>query len=229
MKQPIGQGGTTSTTALVAQLITTRTVQRYIGMLGMSLPGVMLLGSVMIGDCHTIQGSVSEYYFTAMTTVLQAMLCSTALLHLSYRGYDRHDSIVNTLAGISCFGIALFPTSGADVTCPLWHLEEHALRSSLHFLCAATFFFCVAYICLFLFPKTGGDLTKEKKVRNTVYRVSGVVILLAMLLMFLVGRVDWMKEAWALYQPIFWLEWVALVAYGISWLTKGKVWLLDTK
>ncbi len=35
------------------------------------------------------------------------------------------------------------------------------------------------------------------------------------------------ETGWSRYKPVFWLEWVALLAFGISWLVKGEIVLKD--
>jgi hypothetical protein len=69
-------------------------------------------------------------------------------------------------------------------------------------------------------------MTPRKLVRNVVYRVCGWVIaaclVLAVLIDLFVG--DAVK---AEYRPLFWLETVAVLAFGVSWLVKGEALLGD--
>jgi hypothetical protein len=70
----------------------------------------------------------------------------------------------------------------------------------------------LAYNSLFLFTKTRGQKTLQKKVRNFVYRVCGTGMLFAMVLMPL--PVKFPAKTW-------WVEMVALTFFSVSWLTKG--------
>jgi hypothetical protein len=52
-----------------------------------------------------------------------------------------------------------------------------------------------------------------------------MIVFLAMILILKVfpnifHRVEWLR-------PVFWLEWFALIAFGVSWLVKGKAVLGD--
>ena len=68
-------------------------------------------------------------------------------------------------------------------------------------------------------------MTPQKIKRNVVYRVSGVVIVVCLLLIAVLrflppGPIDDL-------QPVFWLETIASVAFGVSWLIKGETLLKD--
>ena len=98
---------------------------------------------------------------------------------------------------------------------------------TVHFVSATVFFLTLAVYSFFIFTKTDPSrpMTPEKKKRNVVYRVSGIVIvvcLAAIAILNLVppGPIDQLK-------PVFWLETVASVAFGVSWLVKGETLLKD--
>ena len=68
-------------------------------------------------------------------------------------------------------------------------------------------------------------MTPEKKRRNVVYRASGIAIAVCLVLIATLnfvpsGPIDELK-------PVFWLETVASVAFGLSWLVKGETLLKD--
>ena len=68
-------------------------------------------------------------------------------------------------------------------------------------------------------------MTERKRQRNAVYRVAGVVIVVCLALIALLnllppGPVDDL-------QPVFWLETIASVSFGVSWLIKGETLLKD--
>ena len=79
---------------------------------------------------------------------------------------------------------------------------------------------------LFLFTKSKGPVTTKKKQRNRVYRVCGIVILIAIAGIPILG-IDSIWEQIKFLKPTFVLETIALVAFGISWLTKGEAILGD--
>ena len=86
----------------------------------------------------------------------------------------------------------------------------------------------LAYFCLFLFRRSSPErkLTRRKRHRNMVYRICGLVIVACILVM--VSLI--LKDVARLLRPINPLlccESLALVAFGVAWLTKGKGILQD--
>jgi hypothetical protein len=92
----------------------------------------------------------------------------------------------------------------------------------LHLVFATIFFVVLAVFSLVLFTKTrpGAMPTGRKRTRNAVYRVCGVVILLCLVLAAVTGLVlaPEVKDA---LRPLFWLEAIAVFAFGVSWTVKG--------
>ena len=82
-------------------------------------------------------------------------------------------------------------------------------------------------MALFLFTKTGGAApSARKRVRNIVYRVSGITILLAIGLIAVDKLV--LGGSWSSGTSfVFWMETVAVTAFGAAWLTKAEVVLKD--
>jgi hypothetical protein len=89
---------------------------------------------------------------------------------------------------------------------------------------------------LLLFPKTHTDMLtgkkrfmrRQKKRRNLVYYICGGIMTISLLLilayMFLLGdRYPALKSL----HPVFWLEFLVLLSFGITWLTKGQLFLRD--
>jgi putative copper export protein len=85
----------------------------------------------------------------------------------------------------------------------------------------------LAIIALFLFTKTDspGGRPAEKRKRDIVYHACGCVIVACLLLVPVEAFV--LGEAVARYQPLFWLEAVAIAAFGVAWLVKGQAILKD--
>jgi len=89
-------------------------------------------------------------------------------------------------------------------------------------------FLTLTFFSLFLFTRTSGNPTPQKLQRNMVYRVCGIIMLAAILL---VPILHFLPESWTAgimqLDPVFWLEAIAVVAFGLSWLTKGEAILSD--
>ena len=190
------------------RLISFNTLRKSIGWLGILLPAAMITGNYYFG-CDSILNSNSEYYYTVTGNLLTGILCAVALFLIAYRGFDSTDHISTSLAGVFALGIAMFPTNDSDpYHCSIIKLAPNCLRSEVHYIFAALFFIMLAWISLFLFTKSKGYKTRQKEKRNRIYRICGVVILIAItsIAVYSLFKLHTLDK----YNPIFWLEWIAL-------------------
>lgn len=205
-------------------------VRQAIGYLGIFMPAMLLLGTFIIGKCPEMQDSISHYYFTIMGNALVATLCGFAVFLFIYQGYDTWDNIVTSFAAVCALGIALFATSQIDdIDCSVVCLKDYKPRIIIHYISATLFFITLSYISAFLFTKSTGEKTIWKKRRNRVYRICAGVMMVSILMVLLIKLIPDLKDLLANYKPVFWLEWIALIAFGISWLVKGKTFMQDSK
>jgi hypothetical protein len=196
-------------------------LRKAVGIIGCALPFVLAFGK-MILQGPGIQSSISHYYYTDMGNVSVGSLCAIGVFLMSYRGYDR-DKIAGRLGCVFAIGVALFPTTPGVCATP-----QAKLIGAVHLSFAGLLFLTLAYFSLKLFTKTAPDKkpTPQKLQRNTVYRVCGYVILGCILLIAVVHLpsvktlVEWLT-------PVFWLESLAVFAFGASWLIKGETILKD--
>jgi hypothetical protein len=214
MNQP-----TTPNDSLVISYLALR---KAVGIIGLSLPFVLTIGNMFLAG-PGIESSISGYYYTGMRDVLVGSLCAIGVFLMSYRGYERKDEIAGNVAAVCAIGVALFPTlPAAGAT------SGDAIISKLHAFFAACFFLTLAFFALVLFRKT--DPTKvptpRKKHRNMVYSVCGYTIL-ACIALITVFELLLSGSPLSRLDPVFWLEATAVVAFGISWLTKGEAILAD--
>jgi len=195
-------------------IITYMTLRKCIGLFGFLFVPVLVGGSLLLDHPPKIQLSVSAYYYTSMRNEMEGILCSIALFLMCYHGYTKQDSIISKLAGFFCLCIAFLPTSDSAL--------KDDLISKLHYITAGIFFTLLAYMSFFLFTKTAGNPTKQKLRRNKVYRTCAIVMAVASL-----GIPFDQHPAIAFLKPTLVLETITLVAFGISWLTKGELILKD--
>jgi uncharacterized BrkB/YihY/UPF0761 family membrane protein len=204
-------------------IISYLTLRKAVGILGISLPFVVALGAWIIHQTR-IQESISAYYYTGMRDVFVGMLWAIGFFLLSYKGYERADTIASILGGIFSIGVALFPTAPENPT------GKQQLIEAIHMTFAALFFFTLIYFSFFLFTKTDPKKTptRRKLQRNIIYRVCGIVMAACILLMtiyFILPNRD--TSPITALNPEFWLETIAIEAFGISWLVKGETILKD--
>ena len=207
-------------------IISYLSLRRVIGVLGITLPFFLAIGAAVFFQ-ESIQTSISSYYYTGMRDVFVGTLWAIGFFLVSYKGPDPIDNILGNLACGFAIGITLFPTqpdSGAS--------ENAEWIGGLHFTFAALFFLTLIVFSLFLFTRTNKDIppTKRKLLRNKVYIGCGIVMALSIILVAIYSFLP-NQELLSItkYNPVFWLEASAIVAFGISWLIKGEALLKDNE
>ena len=199
-------------------------LRKAIGLLGACLPFVLAIGLFVLYR-KGLQGSISGYYHTEMRDVFVGTLCAIGVFLLSYRGYDSKDRIAGNIACVFAIVTALFPT-----TPDLNPTQLDKVKGAIHLISAALFFLTLAYFSIRLFTKTDPKFapTPQKLNRNLVYLVCGYTIVAAIALIAIYKILpDGAKKGLEELKPVFWLESLAVVAFGISWLTKGEAILKD--
>ena len=207
-----------------ALIISYLTLRKAIGLLGTFLPLVLYLGAVIVFQTG-MQSSISSYYHTGMGDIFVGTLFALGLFLFSYRGYIRSDDITGDLGCVFAIGAALFPIT-PDNPAP----GDVPFIGYLHFAFAALLFLTLIYFSLFLFTKTDPNrpATRRKLQRNRVYRASGYLMSLCIVLIVILSLLpDEVASPIEVYNPVFWLESILLIAFGISWLTKGEAILKD--
>ena len=197
-------------------------LRKAVGIIGFTLPFVLAFGKLLLQG-PGIQRSISLYYYTVMGDVFVGSLCAIGVFLMSYKGYDRKDEIAGYLVCVFSLGVAFFPT-----TPDMGATARDKLIGGLHLSFAALLFLTLAYFSLALFTKTapGKNPTRRKLQRNTLYRICGYTILACIFLIAVVALPP-VKTLVESLTPVFWLESLAIVAFGVSWLTKGETILKD--
>ncbi len=197
-------------------------LRKAIGFIGFLLPFVLVAGKLIL-DGPGLQPSISGYYYTSMRDVFVASLCAIGVFLMSYRGYERIDDFAGKLASIFAIGTALLPTNP-----PVYATTLQLLIGRFHLLFALCLFLTLAFFALVLFRKTNPSkpTTPQKRKRNIIYTICGIGIIVCILLIVIVQLLPRDAAVFAA-KPIFWLEAVAIVLFGISWFVKGETILKD--
>jgi hypothetical protein len=87
------------------------------------------------------------------------------------------------LAGLFGLGICLFPCDNSAFDKVGTFQLNTELSHILHMVCAIVFFGLLSFNSLFLFTKTNGEITKEKRIRNIIFRVCGIGMVASFLLL----------------------------------------------
>jgi hypothetical protein len=192
-----------------------RGLRRGIGILGLVLPFVLAIGYMGLRD------SVSAFYYTDMRNWFVGSMWATGFFLIFYR-FGKLDNVLSSVAGVLAILVALFPTTPL-VLHPALHQK---VIGDLHLTFAAGFLLLLAFFCGFLFTKSGPVMTDQKKLRNKIYRGSGIAITAGVIAagLFDVLTSGSFRHSW---HPVFWCESVAVVAFGVSWLIKGETLFQD--
>ncbi len=214
-------------------MVDTKRLRCILGWLGMLLPLIVLALALIFG--YGLPDSISAtYYLAPCITPFMIILGAAGIFLICYNGYDRQDDIICTLAGCFALGICLFScaTKGLIATWPeLAELTRVGtfqiipwVSGILHNVCAVGFFMLLAYNSLFLFTKSSGAMTENKKKRNIIFRVCGIGMVVSLVAIVPVSIFDIWGGTWL-------IEAIALAFFGISWLTKADRyrWLFADK
>ena len=201
--------------------------RKIIGYLGLSLPFLLVLGNFLFG-CASVQDSISHYYHTYMRDVLVGLIVLIGLFFITYKGYSK-DKIPFKIAGFSVLLVAFFPTA-LDVdalnSCKeiISSNRKFTISQWIHATGALFFFGTLTYICLFLFTNNKRSVKyKEEKRKHYLIRFCGYIMLSSIIAIafFLIFEAKIEAKIGDL-NLLFYLEVIALFAFSIAWLTKGK-------
>ena len=212
------------------RLISFNSLRKSIGWMSVALSPAMLLGNYFLADCSYIQQSISDYYFTVTGDLMVGIMCCLALFLISYKGYpgEQFDEWLTTISGLLALGAALIPTNEPLVqSCAIIHLPWDTNRSLTHNLLSSLLFIMLSLISMLLFTKGRGEPTPEKLQRNKVYIVCGSIMLMVIIVVPIYNQLLRTYPDWEKYKLVFWLETLAMTAFGISWLVKGGLFLRD--
>lgn len=175
--------------------ISYETMYKAIGLLGMLLPLLIIL---RIGY---FPSSISESYYTDARDIFVGIMSSLGLFFITSKGYNGKDTWCNIIAGIMAIIVPLFGCEGPF--------------SWLHFTAAIIFFSSTCFMCLFIFPKVRTEkYTKCNKpitkiLRNIIYRICGIFIILGMFLIIITKNIG-LGEV------------MMLESFGIAYLIQSK-------
>jgi hypothetical protein len=207
------------------QVISNQRLSRLIGYIGLSLPFLLIFSSYIIDKSSAFQESISSYYYTGAHDIYVGIFVIIAMVLFIYKGYTLRDNIITNIGAVSVIIMGFFPSSPERSIAD--GLNSH-LSSFIHFFFISIFFLTMAYISLFIFTKSAAFATRAKLLRNKVYRICGMVIILCLgiLPMSEYFSIDIFGPLKTLH-PVLFFETLAFFSFGVSWLVKGNVFFRD--
>lgn len=200
----------------------TRSLRQLIGVLGMALPILLIVFS----DCKDIPlESISHYYYTRAGDFFTVILSLIGIFLIFYT----KDFWLSTVAGVSILLVVFFPTSPLEPGCSIVDIPVNTDREALHYIAAAVFLIILALMAIFYFPKQD----EEDKMMNHAVKYKGLYISCGIIMFLAFGvlgaRILCVYLDLGGYQAFhdaadltFWMETVALEAFGLAWLVKGR-------
>lgn len=197
-------------------------LRKAVGGIALGLPFAVAIPWFLYS--HTLEGSISYYYYTGMRNLFEGSLCAIALFQLFCRGYDVWDELAGILSGVFALGVAFCPTTPDHDATPF---QQHV--GTAHYAFAGLLFLTLAVFCLVLFRMSAEnhELTPRKRLRNAVYTACGIVILASLTAILLLVKVFKVMVLFGGVGTIFFFETTSLLAFGIAWLIKGQTLLKD--
>lgn len=202
------------------QIISYYTLRKLIGSAGIFLPSLMVIGKLISEGSMKVEFSISDYYDNGVAgDILVGVLFALGFFLFSYKGPERADSRAANIGCVAALGVALFPTTFCG-DCWVHYL---------HFVFAFILFGVFIFFALVLFRKTdpSKEMTRQKANRNKAYLACGIIMIICIagipISIFL------LPEPSEKYNLVFWLETIALEAFGFSWITKAEFLWRDSE
>lgn len=220
------------------------TLSRLIGVLGILLP-FLLWGFLLLIRGHLRElPTISHYYFTRSNVIFIIVVSLIAIFLLVYKS-SKKGFIWSTLAAVGALLLLLFPTNALVAECcdvcnsvSIAHIEDNSFRNTFHYISAAVFLGSLAIMSLFVFPQDNkmrvekDSLVQEEalkacnpnkvKTQNSIYISCGIVMLLALFVILAGSVIESFKEFYTENNLTFWMEVIAVEAFGFSWLIRGE-------
>lgn len=209
-------------------------LRQLIGVLGISLPFVLVIGSKLLADCSEIQPSISHYYYSIMHILFVGVLCVLGGFLVTYRGKSAFENRVSNIAGAFAFCVAIFPTDFVGFKEPYKgacnfigisfakQLPEYV--NYIHFGSAALLFTCFSIFCMKIFQESDeGVYDTKKKRRNRIYMTCGILIAISIASIAGIALYDRIAKVNFFPYNVIVFETTALLPFGFSWLLKGSL------
>lgn len=202
-----------------------RRIRKSIGTMGAGLPWVLvgLSGIHFFGT--EVQPSISDYYYTNFRELFTGTLCAVSLFLIRYVGYKDHvfwknDNLMTNIAGVMALGVAFFPTSPECCCQKIYTLIplNYKWLGWLHYGFAAVFFIILANMSINVFTlgqQNNENIPMSIVNENNIYKVCGYTIYVSLVCIPIFAHFKYTNSTLL-------FETIALNAFGIAWLIKGR-------
>ncbi|MCR5496133.1 MAG: DUF998 domain-containing protein [Treponema sp.] len=184
------------------------------------IPSAILLG--LPTSQYTIPSwwhSVSQTYYAADSAVMTGMLCICGIMFITHRSSKLFERVMFVIAGIATLGVVACP-HGEEYfeRVGLFHLQN-TTSGIFHIIFASIMFLAFGILSFFNFPETAEELRNSKhgRQRNRIYRINGIIIFIACILMAL-------RQLYPTYDWIgIIVEFFIFTPFGINMMIKANM------
>jgi hypothetical protein len=204
-------------------------LKRNLGYVSIFLPFMFLFSSLLYNQ--PLLPSISHYYYSKFGTIFTGILFAISMFMWHYNGKLRYESFIAKAASVSILFVAIFPTSileefkmiqGKTYTIddfnnfvnPSMPLPDFV--GNFHYIAAAFFFSLLILLVLNYFIKS-----EKTQSRIKIFKICGYGMALAFSTIVILSFFSENEQSWT-FPLTFMCELIALVLFGISWITKGN-------
>ena len=240
----------------------------WIGLIAFMMPALLFYSNA---TAACFRDTISHTYYTPIWgDIFVAMATGVGILLMFYRGQSQPERWLAVIGGLAAIIVALVPTTGSG--CELAYAPSRIFVfadtdkvladafepgkgfSSVHGVAAGVLFSMLTIFSLFVFTATDNTNAfqrrmdnRNKRIRNTVYRITGVVMLATLLSLAMnkffgfpdcdifnptlgIGQPEleckddglFTSPIWDRHNLTFYFEWAALASFGAAWFVKGR-------
>ena len=210
-------------------------IRKAVGLLGLLIP-ILCISLSFGGVCKAIVlPSISHYYYTIIGDEFVAILFALGLVLMLYKSVFKIEKLNNwenrltNLAGVLALIVAFIPTSPLDdISCsyfklsPAEHKAVYSFLAYLHLPAAGLMLFIFGILSYNYFPRNWETGIVDSTNKN-LYRICAWAIFISIftLLVYVVYR--YFNPITTSNSFIFIFEVIAILAFAVSWLKKGRV------
>ncbi len=190
------------------------TIRLIIGVIAISLATLTSFFSQT--PLESISASYHEEGWSS--NIFVGFLFAISAFLLAYNGRSVFEMVISKIAAVSTLGVAMFPCSCGG------HQE---IIPNVHYISAIIMFLILVAFCYSFFRRAHGKGHTQAVIRAYIYATCGITILLAISVIGLDLVLDGVISS-RISRLTFYCEAVALVAFGIAWLTASRILPLIT-
>ena len=183
-----------------------------------------------------LKDSISHFYYSTVGELFTGALCAVALFLFSYRGYKKPtygkyhyvpgDNFMCNFAAIMAMLVVIFPTSSEEISDNFRAFVSSKNTGYIHYAAAALFFITLSIISFVNFRRTEFPEQFGEMKSHPIYKKCAIIMMSCMAILLVIFSMEKLgfNVSWTeTYNVTYWLETIMLLAFGFSWIVKGKI------